>query len=75
MAKRTLADLEQNPKGIRISELLTILRDNGFKIRSGTRHGYIASRGSQTLTVPRHTAIVKPVYVRQAVKFLRGDKR
>lgn len=76
VARRTLADLERNPKGIRIDDLLTVLRDNGFKIRSGTRHGYIASRGDQTLTVPRHSAIVKPAYVRQAIKFLRGgDER
>jgi hypothetical protein len=76
VAKRTLADLERSSKGVRIDDLLRVLRDNGFKIRSGTRHGYIASRGSQTLTVPRHHPIVKAVYVRQAVKFLKGgDER
>ncbi len=75
MAKRTLADLERNPKGVRLDDLLAILRDHGFEIRGGTRHGYIATRRSQTLTVPRHNAIVKPVYVRQAIKFLKGDEQ
>ncbi len=75
MAKRTLASLERNPKGVRLGDLLAILRDHGFEIRAGTRHGYIATRDDETLTVPRHNAVVKPVYVRQAIRFLKGDKQ
>lgn len=54
---------------------MAILRSHGFQIRAGTRHGYIATRGDQTLTVPRHNAVVKPVYVRQAIKFLKGEEK
>ncbi|HUG06959.1 MAG TPA: hypothetical protein VMQ78_10470 [Candidatus Limnocylindria bacterium] len=75
MAKKTLADLERNPKGVRLAELLAVLRDNGFAVREGTRHGYIAIRGSQTLTIPRHRKIVLPVYVRQAIRFIREETR
>lgn len=75
MAKKTLADLERNPKGVRLAELLAVLRDHGFAVREGTRHGYIAIRGSQTLTIPRHRKIVLPVYVRQAIRFIREETR
>jgi len=71
---RTLADLKRNPKGVRLTDLLAILQAEGFAIREGTRHGYMAKRGSQTLTIPRHHVVVKPVYVQQAIKFLEGDE-
>lgn len=74
MPRKTLADLERNPKGVRLSDLLALLRDSGFTVRGGTRHGYVASRGRQTLTIPRHHAVVKPAYVRQVIKFLKGDE-
>lgn len=75
MAKKTLADLERNPKGVRLDELLAVLRDEGFAVREGTRHGFIASRGLQTLTIPRHRKVVLPVYVRQVIRFIRGEQR
>lgn len=74
MAKRTLADLERNPKGVRVEELLAVLRNHGFAVREGTRHGFIAIRGNQTLTIPRHRKVVLPVYVRQAIRFIKEDE-
>jgi len=71
--RKTLADLERNPKGVRLDDLLGVLRDQGFAIRSGTKHGYIAIRGRQTLTIPRHRKVLLPVYVRQAVRFLKEN--
>ena len=71
---RTLADLKRNPKGVRLTDLIAILAVEGFTIREGTRHGYLAKRGSQTLTIPRHHAVVKATYVQQAIKFLEGDE-
>lgn len=71
---KTLADLQRNPKAVRLTDLLAILEAAGFTIREGTRHGYLAKRGVQTLTVPRHHLVVKPVYVQQAIKFLEGDE-
>lgn len=73
--KKTLADLERNPKGVRLEELLAVLREHGFAVREGTRHGFIAIRGSQTLTIPRHRKIVLPVYVRQAIRFIKEETR
>ena len=72
--RRTLADLKRNPKNVRLADLLAILEVEGFTIREGTRHGYIARRGLQTLTIPRHHAMVKPVYVQQTIKILEGDE-
>ena len=57
----------------RHEELLAVLRDHGFAVREGTRHGFIAIRGSQTLTVPRHRKIVLPVYVRQVIRFIKKE--
>ena len=75
VARKTLADLERNPKGVRLRDLLAILRDEGFQVREGTRHGYIAIRGNQTLTIPRHRTVVLPVYVRQAIRFIKEEPR
>ncbi len=75
MARKSLADLERSPKGVRVEDLLAVLRDHGFVIRAGTRHGYIAVRGKQTLTIPRHRKVLLPVYVRLAVKFIRGEQQ
>ena len=74
MARKTLADLERNPKGVRLEELLAVLRDHGFTVRAGTRHGFIAIRGRQTLTIPRHRKVVLPVYVRQAIRFIKEER-
>ncbi len=74
MARKTLADLERNPKGVRLEELLAVLRDHGFTVRAGTRHGFIASRGGQTRTLPRHRKVVLPVYVRQAIHFIKEER-
>ena len=71
--RKTVADLERNPKGVRLTDLLAVLADEGFEVRSGTRHGYIATRGRRTLTIPRHREIVLPVCVKQAIKFIRGE--
>jgi len=60
---------------VRLEELLAVLRDHGFAVREGTRHGFIAIRGSQTLTIPRHRKIVLPVYVRQAIRFIKEETR
>ena len=73
MARKTLADLERNPRGVRLEELLAVLREHGFAVRAGTRHGFIAIRGDRTLTIPRHRKVVLPVYVRQAIRFIRED--
>ena len=74
MARKTLADLERNPKGVRLEELLAVLHDHGFTVRAGTRHGFIAIRGGQTLTIPRHRKVVLPVYVRQAIRFIKEER-
>ena len=74
MPAKSLADLKRNPKGVRLTDLITVLADAGFTIREGTRHGYFARRGTQTMTIPRHHGVVKPVYVQQAIKFLEGDE-
>jgi hypothetical protein len=74
VAKKTLADLERNPKGVRLEELLAVLRDHGFLVRASTRHGFIAIRGGQTLTVPRHRKILLPVYVRLAIRFIKEER-
>lgn len=74
MVRKTLADLERNPKGVRLDDLLAVLRDHGFSVRAGTRHGYVAIRGSQTMTVPRHRKTVLTVYVRQAIRFIREER-
>ncbi len=74
MAKKTLADFERNPKSVRLEELLAVLRDHGFAVRAGTRHGFIAVRGTQTLTIPRHRRVLLPVYVRQAIRFIKEDR-
>lgn len=60
---------------MRLEELLTVLRDQGFAVREGTRHGFIAIRGTRTLTIPRHRKIVLPVYVRQAIRLIKEEKR
>lgn len=60
---------------MRLEELLAVLRDNGFTVREGTRHGFIAIRGTQTLTIPHHRKVVLPVYVRQAIRFIKGEQR
>ena len=73
MARRTLEDLERDPKNVRLEELLAVLRAHGCEVRAGTRHGYTANCGGRTLTIPRHDRIVKPVYVRLAVKVLKGE--
>lgn len=75
MPRKSLADLERNPKGVRLDDLLGVLRSHGFDVREGTRHGYIAIRGNQTLTIPRHRKTVLPVYVRQAIRFIREEPR
>jgi len=74
VARKTLADLERNPKGVRLEELLAVLHDHGFTVRAGTRHGFIAIRGGQTLTIPRHRKVVLPVYVRQAIRFIKEER-
>lgn len=74
MPRKTLADLERNPKGVRLEELLAVLRANGFAVRAGTRHGFIAMRGGRTLTNPRHRKVVLPVYVRQAIRFMKEEQ-
>jgi len=74
VARKTLAGLERNPKGVRLEELLAVLRDHAFTVRAGTRHGFIAIRGGQTLTIPRHRKIVLPVYVRQAIRFIKEER-
>lgn len=74
MAKKTLADLERNPKGVRLEELLAVLRDHGFVVRVGTRHGFTASRGGQTMTIPRHRKVLLAVYVRQAIRFIKEER-
>ena len=74
MAKKTLADLERNPKGVRLEELLAVLRDHGFTVRAGTRHGFIAIRGGQTLTIPRYRKVLLTVYVRQAIRFIKEER-
>ncbi len=77
MPKRTLADLDQNLKDVRYEELLAILRDQGCEVREGTRHGAIANCGGLTLTVPRphRGKTVKAVYVREAVRLLKGERK
>lgn len=75
MAKKTLADLERNPKGVLLEELLAVLREQGFTVRAGTRHGFVATRGGQTVTIPRHRKVVLPVYVRQAIRFIKEERR
>lgn len=74
VARKTLADLEQSAKNVRLDDLLAVLRDNGFTVREGTKHGYVAQRGSRTMTIPRHHAVVLPVYVKRAVKLIRGGE-
>lgn len=75
MPRKSLEDLERNPKNIRYHELLAVLRELGFEVREGTRHGAIAVRGTLRLTVPRpHGKHVKPVYVRLALKALREEQ-
>lgn len=74
VARKTLADLERSAKNVRLDDLLAVLQDNGFIVREGTKHGYVAQRGSRTMTVPRHRAVVLPVYVTRAVKLIRRDE-
>lgn len=74
MPKKTLEDLERNPKDVRYEELLAILRHHGFEVREGTKHGAIAVQGTTRLTVPRpHGKHLKAVYVRLALKALKGE--
>lgn len=75
MSKKTLADLERDPKDVSYEELLAILRDHGCEVREGTKHGAIAKCGGLTLTVPRpHKGkTVKAVYVREAVRLVKGE--
>lgn len=75
VARKTLAELERSAKNVRLDDLLAVLRDAGFAVREGTKHGYVAQRGSRTMTIPRHRAVVLPVYVRQAVKVIKGDEK
>jgi hypothetical protein len=75
VARKTLADLERSPNGVRLTELIAVLRDNGFTVREGTHHGFIAIRGDQTLTIPRHRKVVLPVYVRQAIRFIKEERQ
>ena len=74
MAKKTLADIEKSQKNVRYDELLAILRDNGCGVREGTREGAIADCGGRTVTIPRHHAVLKPVYVRKALRALKGEQ-
>ncbi len=75
--KKTLADLEHNPKDVSYEELLAVLRDHGCEIREGTKHGAIANRGGLTLTVPRpHKGkTVKAIYVREPVRLVKGERK
>lgn len=72
VARKTLSDLERSPQNIGYLELIRILRDHGCTVREGTKHGVIVRCGDRTLSVPRHDRIVKPIYVREAVRALRG---
>jgi len=75
--RRDLSDLERDPTNVGYHELLGILRARGCRVREGTKHGAIANCGGTTLTIPRpHRGDrLKPVYVRLAVRALRGGGR
>lgn len=77
MPKKALADLERNPKDVSYEELLTVLRDHGCAVREGSKHGAIANCGGLTLTIPRpHKGkTVKAVYVREAVRLVKGEQK
>ena len=62
----------RNPGSVRFDELDRLLRRWGFEKRQpggGSRH-YLYSLGGITLTVPRHGAVIKPVYVRRVMEAL-----
>lgn len=73
VARKTLADLERSPKNVGLDELLSILRENGCAVRAGTRHGFYVRRGDLSMVVPRHHKIVKPVFVREAMRIMKGE--
>ncbi len=77
MPKKTLADLEHDPKDVSYEELLAILRDHGCEVREGTKHGAIVNCGGLTLTVPRphEGKTVKAIYVREAVRRVKGEQK
>ena len=74
MPRKTLADLRANPAHVTLEELTAVLREHGWTLRAGTRHGTIAAKGSRTFHVPRpHTKHLLPVYVRRAVRVIEEE--
>lgn len=70
--RKTLEQIEANPKHVTPSELLALLEDHGWAIREGTRHGTIARYGERTILIPRsHSKHVLPVYANRVVRLIR----
>lgn len=73
MPPRRLQDLERDPKNVRYAELLRILREHGCAVREGKRMHTVVKCDGRTVTIPRHEKVVKPVYVRLAIRAVRGE--
>ena len=74
LPRKRLADLERDPHSVTYDEIVRILEEHGWSVRHGTRHGGIATKpGEFPMTIPRpHGGHLKAVYVRSAVKRLKG---
>lgn len=73
--RKRLEEMAQNPGGVRFEELDALLRRAGFQRRqprSGSSH-YVYTKGPHRLTVPYRTPYLKPIYVRLALRILKGE--
>lgn len=77
VARKTLAALRRNAKNVSVQELRRVLEDNGWVVRGGTKHGFVAehARTGRTFPFPRpHDKYLLPVYVRAAVKAIEDEQ-
>lgn len=74
VARKTLADPKANPRHVTPEELAQVLREHGWILQPGTRHGTIAQQGARTFHFPRpHGKHLLPVYVRRAVRIVEEE--
>lgn len=76
MARKTLTDLKRTKKNVAVTDLRRVLEENGWTIRGGTEHGYVATHSltGRTFPFPRpHDKHLLPVYVREAVKVIEEE--
>ena len=73
--EKLLFRIRNNPKAVKFEELKKVLGKYGYECTqpSGGSSHYTFRKNGQILTVPKHGAYVKEIYVRQAIAALETE--